>query len=420
MAPVRLNPALSLSDESAPKKVALAYSGGLDSSCIISWLKERYDCEVIAVAADVGQPDGLSAVEAKALASGASTCYVLDLRDEFLTGSVYPTVRAGAAFERTYLLGAAMARPLIAKHQVEIALREGCDALAHGGAGAGNDQDRFELTYQALAPMLRVIAPARMWDIRSREDAIAYAEAHGIPVTATTARMYSIDGNPWPRRHDGGPREDRWPEPPAAAHGLMVAPEQAAQVTMTFERGTPVMIDGQRLDAVDLAGVLNELGAAHGVGRVDPWQNGLVATKRGGVYESPGGALLATAHRELELRTLDNATMRLKDLLAHVYADVVYNGHWYSPLREALDAFVTKTQEPVTGEVRLKLDQGTRHAVGRRSPIGRYDEDLATFGADDVSQRAGADGFIRLFGLGQNVAARRDRRLLEQDMEMLR
>ncbi|MDQ3693526.1 MAG: argininosuccinate synthase [Chloroflexota bacterium] len=420
MAPVRLNPALSLSDESAPKKVALAYSGGLDSSCSIPWLKERYDCEVVAVAADVGQPGDLRGVEAKALASGASTCYVLDLRDEFLTEYVYPTVRAGAAHERSYLLGTAMARPLIAKHQVEIALREGCDALAHGGAGTGNDQDRFEPTYQALAPMLRVIAPARRWDIRSREDAIAYAEAHGIPVTATTARMYSIDGDPWPLCHDGSPREDSWQEPPAAAHGLTVALEPAARVTMTFERGTPVMIDGQRLDAVDLAGVLNKLGGAHGVGRVDPWQNRLVAMKSSGVYESPGGALLTTAHRELEHRTLDKATMRLKDLLAHIYADVVYTGHWYSPLREALDAFVTKTQEPVTGEVRLKLDQGACHAVGRRSPIGRYDEDLAPFGAGDVYQRADSEGFIRLFGLGQNVAAWRDCRLQEQDVEMLR
>jgi argininosuccinate synthase len=412
--------------EFQPKKVALAYSGGLDTSCIIPWLKERYDCEVIAVAADVGQPDDLSGVEAKALASGASKCYVLDLRQEFVTDYVFPTLRAGAIYERKYLLGTSMARPVIAKHQVEIALLEGCDALAHGCTGKGNDQVRFELTYQALAPMLRVIAPWRMWDIRSREDAIAYAEAHGVPVTATKAKIYSIDGNLWHLSHEGGALEDPWQEPPADAYEMTVDPEAApnepAYVTIEFERGTPVAIDGGRLDPVALVTELNVLGGAHGVGRVDLLENRLVGMKSRGVYETPGGTLLTTAHRELEHLTLDKATMRLKDLLAHIYADVVYNGQWFSPLREALDAFVTKTQEPVTGEVRLKLYKGSFQAVGRRSPFGLYDEDLATFGADDVYQQADAEGFIRLFGLGQKVAAQRDRRLqaLEHDVEMMR
>ncbi len=424
MAPVSFNPALSLPDEFQPKKVALAYSGGLDTSCIIPWLKERYNCEVIAVAADVGQPDDLSGVEAKALASGASKCYVLDLRDEFLNEYVYPTLRAGAIYERKYLLGTSMARPVIAKHQVEIALLEGCDALAHGCTGKGNDQVRFELTYQALAPMLRVIAPWRMWDIRSREDAIAYAEAHGVPVIATKAKIYSIDGNLWHMSHEGGLLEDPWQEPPADAYSLTVEPEAApdtpAYVTIEFERGTPVAMDDRRLDPIPLVTELNELGGAHGVGRVDLLENRLVGMKSRGVYETPGGTLLTTAHRELEHLTLDKATMRLKDLLAQIYADVVYNGQWFSPLREALDAFVTKTQEPVTGDVRLKLYKGSCHAVGRRSPFGLYDEDLATFGADDVYQQADAEGFIRLFGLGQKVAAQRGRRLQEQDVEMVK
>jgi argininosuccinate synthase len=313
-----------------------------------------------------------------------------------------------------------MARPVIAKHQVLIAELEGCDALAHGCTGKGNDQVRFELTYQALAPMLRVIAPWRMWDIRSREDAIAYAEAHGVPVAATKAKIYSIDGNLWHMSHEGGLLEDPWQEPPADAYTLTVEPESApdtpALVTIEFEQGTPVAVDGRRLDPIALVTELNDLGGAHGVGRVDLLENRLVGMKSRGVYETPGGTLLTTAHRELEHLTLDKATMRLKDLLAQIYADVVYNGQWFSPLREALDAFVTKTQEPMTGEVRLKLFKGSAVAVGRRSPYGLYDEELATFGADDVYRQADAEGFIRLFGLGQRVAAERDRRLQEQDV----
>jgi len=403
----------------ASKKVCLAYSGGLDTSCIIPWLKETYDgCEVVAVAVDVGQPDDLAGVEAKALASGAAKCYVVDAREEFVRDYAYPTLRAGAIYERKYLLGTSMARPVIAKHQVEIALLEGCDALAHGCTGKGNDQVRFELTYQTLAPHLAVIAPWRSWQIRSREDAIAYAAAKGVPVQATAAKIYSLDGNLWHLSHEGGILEDPWAEPSEDAYGLTVSPEQApdepAYVTVGFEQGWPVSLDGQSLGPLDLVSALNHLAAAHGVGRIDLLENRLVGMKSRGVYETPGGTVLVTAHRELEHLTLDKPTMRQKDTLALTYADLVYNGQWFSPLREALDAFVAKTQEPVTGEVRLKLYKGTASAVGRRSPFGLYREDLATFGEDDVYRQADAEGFIRLFGLGQKVAANRARRMSEE------
>ncbi len=413
------------SSQQKPKKVTLAYSGGLDTSCIIPWLKEQFGdaCDVVAVAADVGQPDDLSGVEAKALASGASACYVMDLREEFLRDYAFPTLRAGAVYERKYLLGTSIARPLIAKQQVEIAKLVGADALAHGCTGKGNDQVRFELTYQALAPDLAIIAPWRHWDIHSREDAIDYAKKHGVPVAATTSKIYSVDGNLWHLSHEGGLLEDPWNEPPADAHGLTVAPEDApdkpAYVTVSFERGWPVALDGDALGPIEMVTALNELGGQHGVGRVDLLENRLVGMKSRGVYETPGGTILSTAHRELEHLTLDKLTMRQKDTLAQTYADLVYNGQWYSPLRAALDAFVDKTQEPVTGDVRMKLYKGTCQAVGRRSPFGLYDEDLATFGADDVYRQADAEGFIRLFGLGQKVAARRDQRL-QQETEAVR
>jgi len=369
------------------------------------------------VAVDVGQPDDLSGMDAKAIASGAVVSHVVDARAEFLDDYAFPTLRAGAIYERKYLLGTSMARPIIAKHQVAIARLEGCDALAHGCTGKGNDQVRFELTYQALAPDLPIIAPWRMWEIRSREDAIAYAEARGIHVTATKAKIYSIDGNLWHLSHEGGSIEDPWQEPPTDAYGLTVAPEAApddpAYVTIAFERGTPVAIDHRRLDSLALVQELNGLGAQHGIGRVDLLENRLVGMKSRGIYETPGGTILSTAHRELEHLTLDKVTMRLKDQLALTYADLVYNGQWFSPTRAALDAFVDKTQEPVTGEVRLKLYKGNCQAVGRRSPFGLYREDLATFGADDVYRQADAEGFIRLFGLGQKVAAARDRRIVE-------
>jgi len=394
-------------------KVVLAYSGGLDTSVIIPWLKEHYDCEVIAFAADVGQEDDLSGIEAKAIASGASKAYVYDLKDEFIRDYVFPTLRAGAIYERKYLLGTSMARPLIAKYQVEVARLEGADALAHGCTGKGNDQVRFELTFMALAPELRIIAPWRHWDIRSREDALEYAAAHNVPVTATAAKIYSLDGNLWHLSHEGGVIENPWEEPPADAYGLSVAPgdapDRAAYVTVSFEQGWPVAVDGQRLEPVAMVQQLNELAGKHGVGRVTLLENRLVGMKSRGVYETPGGTILMTAHQELEHLTLDKMTMRVKDQLALQYADLVYNGQWFTPLKGALDAFVDKTQEPVTGDVRLKLFKGTCEAVGITSPYGLYDEDLATFGADDVYQQADAEGFIKLFGLGQKVANQRDR-----------
>jgi argininosuccinate synthase len=416
-------PVSSSTEKQTLGKVVLAYSGGLDTSCIIPWLKEHYDCEVIAVAANVGQPDDLSGIEAKALASGASKAFVIDAREEFLKEYAFPTLRAGAIYERKYLLGTSMARPLIAKHQVEIALLEGADAVAHGCTGKGNDQVRFELTYQALAPHLKVIAPWRQWHIRSREDALAYAAEHGVPVTATKAKIYSIDGNLWHLSHEGGAIEDPWNEPPVDAYELSVAPEDAPDqpeyVTVSFEQGWPVAVNGQALNSIEMISLLNVLGGKHGVGRVDLLENRLVGMKSRGIYETPGGTILATAHRELEHLTLDKLTMRQKDQLAINYADLVYNGLWFTPIKAALDAFVEKTQEPVTGDVRLKLYKGTAVAVGRKSPFGLYDEDLATFGADEVYRQADAEGFIRLFGLGQKVAAQRDRRL-HQDAEVRR
>ena len=405
-------------------KVVLAYSGGLDTSCIVPWLKENYDCEVIAFAANLGQPDDLSTIEDKALASGATKCYVHDLREEFLTGYAFPTLRAGAIYERKYLLGTSMARPVTAKHQVEVALLEGADAVCHGCTGKGNDQVRFELTYQALAPQLTVVAPWREWHIKSREDAIEYATAHGVHVDATKTKIYSVDGNLWHMSHEGGLIEDPWNAPPADAYSLTVdpidAPDQPETVTVGFEQGWPVSVNGQALGAVELVTALNEIGGKHGVGRVDLLENRLVGMKSRGIYETPGGTILSTAHRELEHLVLDKMTMRLKDSLAQQYADLVYNGQWWASVREAIDAFVEKTQEVVTGEVQVRLYKGSATAVARRSPHGLYREDLATFGADQVYRQADAEGFIRLFGLPTKVAAARDRRLSQQHEEATR
>ena len=403
-------------------KVVLAYSGGLDTSCIIPWLKENYDCEVIAMAADVGQPDDLSGVEAKALASGASKAYVLDLKDEFVSDYIWPTLRAGAIYERKYLLGTSMARPLIAKHQVEIAKLEGANAVAHGCTGKGNDQVRFELTYQALAPQLEIVAPWRHWHIRSREDAIDYCEAHGVPVTASKTKIYSVDGNLWHLSHEGGLIEDPWNEPPTDAYDLTVAPEDAPDtpeyVTVGFEQGWPVSLNGQMLSPLQLLTALNEIGGKHAVGRVDLLENRLVGMKSRGIYETPGGTILSNAHRELEHLVIDRMTLRQKDQLAPVYADLVYNGQWFSPLKAALDAFVDKTQEVMTGEVKVKLYKGQATAVARKSPYSLFREDLATFGKDDVFRQADAEGFIRLFGLPTKVAAMRDRAVKESNAEV--
>jgi argininosuccinate synthase len=391
------------------KKVVLAYSGGLDTSVIIPWLRENYGCEVIAFAANIGQEEELDGLEAKAVRTGASACYIRDLREEFLRDFVWPTLRAGAVYEHKYLLGTSFARPLIAKHQVEIAHLEGADAVAHGCTGKGNDQVRFELTYKALDPALKIVAPWREWQIRSREDALAYAAARNVPVSATATKIYSRDRNIWHLSHEGGILEDPWAEPLEDMYELTRAPEQApdtpAYVTISFEQGTPVAVDGQPLGPVELVTRLNALGAEHGIGRVDLVENRLVGMKSRGVYETPGGTLIYAAHRELESLTLDRETMHYKQLIAQRYAELVYYGQWYTPLRQALDAFVTETQRPVTGDVRLKLYKGSVQVAGRRSPYSLYREDFATFGQDNVYNQKDAEGFINLFGLPLKVQA---------------
>jgi argininosuccinate synthase len=387
----------------------LAYSGGLDTSVIIPWLRENYGCEVIAFAANIGQEEELDGLEAKAVRTGASACYIRDLREEFLRDFVWPTLRAGAVYEHKYLLGTSFARPLIAKHQVEIAHLEGADAVAHGCTGKGNDQVRFELTYKALDPALKIVAPWREWQIRSREDALAYAAARNVPVAATAKKIYSRDRNIWHLSHEGGILEDPWAEPLEDMYELTRAPEQApdtpAYVTISFEQGTPVAVDGQPLGPVALVTRLNALGAEHGIGRVDLVENRLVGMKSRGVYETPGGTLIYAAHRELESLTLDRETMHYKQLIAQRYAELVYYGQWYTPLRQALDAFVTETQRPVTGDVRLKLYKGSVQVAGRRSPYSLYREDFATFGQDSVYNQKDAEGFINLFGLPLKVQA---------------
>jgi len=391
------------------KKVVLAYSGGLDTSVILVWLKERYGCEVITFTADLGQGEELEGLEEKALATGASKAYIEDLREEFLLEYAFPTMMAGAIYERQYLLGTSFARPLIAKRQVEIAELEGADAVAHGCTGKGNDQVRFELTYKALNPRLKVIAPWREWDIRSREDALAYAAAHNIPVAATERSIYSRDRNIWHLSHEGGLLEDPWQEPEEEMFVLTVAPEAAPDeplyLEIDFKEGIPKRIDGVAYGPVELMTRLNELGGAYGVGRADLVENRLVGMKSRGVYETPGGTILYTAHRALESICLDRETLHYKDVIAQRYAELVYYGLWFTPLREALDAFVRKTQETVTGTVRLKLYKGSCTVVGRKSPYSLYREDYATFGEDDVYNQADAEGFINLFGLPMKVKA---------------
>jgi len=391
------------------KKVVLAYSGGLDTSIIVPWLKENYGCEVITFTADIGQEEELEGLEAKALASGASKAYIEDLREQFLTEFVFPTLQAGAVYEREYLLGTSFARPLIARRQVEIANLEGADAVAHGCTGKGNDQVRFELTYKAFNPHLTVIAPWREWHIRSREDALAYAQAHGIPVAATAKKIYSRDRNLWHLSHEGGDLEDPWKEPPEDVFVLTrspaEAPDEPAYVVISFEKGVPVALDGKPMGPVDLVTTLNRLGGLHGVGRVDLVENRLVGMKSRGVYETPGGTILHIAHQALETLTLDRDTLHYKDLVAQRFAELIYYGQWFTPLREALSAFVAKTQETVTGDVRVKLYKGSCTVVGRRSPFSLYREDFATFGQDDVYDQKEAQGFINLFGLPLKVRA---------------
>jgi len=397
------------------RTIALAYSGGLDTSIIVPWLKERYNARVICVAADIGQGEELEGVRAKAIASGADECYVEDLRQEFVEDFVWPTLRAGAVYGRKYLLGTSMGRPLIARRQVEIARQVGADALAHGCTGKGNDQVRFELTYAAFAPDLPVIAPWREWNIRSREDAIAYAEAHKIPVAATRDKIYSRDRNVWHISHEGGVLEQPAVAPPADLFMLTTAPEnapdQAEEVTIGFHSGTPVSVNGVELDSVDLVVALNKIGGRHGIGRIDLVEDRLVGMKSRGVYETPGGTLLYSAHSELEQLVLDRRTLAAKDLIAPRYADLVYEGRWWTTEREGYDAFVNVTQERVTGAVTLRLFKGTASVVGRESEYALYDERFVTFGEDDVYQQSDAAGFIRLYGLSARVRAIRDQEM---------
>jgi argininosuccinate synthase len=391
------------------KKVVLAYSGGLDTSIIIPWLKENYGYEVIAMAADLGQGEELAPLNEKAIKSGASKLYIEDLQEEFVTDFIFPTLKAGAVYEGKYLLGTSFARPLIARRMVEIAQQEGAVAIAHGATGKGNDQVRFELSVKALNPDLEIIAPWRLWDIKSREDAIDYAVARGIPVPVTKDRPYSMDRNLWHLSHEGGDLEDPWNEPKKDLFLLGVSPEdapdQAEYVELEFEQGTPVAVNGEKLAPVKLLEALNVIGGKHGIGIVDMVENRLVGMKSRGVYETPGGEILYTAHQALEHLTLDRLTLHYKEQIALKYAELVYDGVWYSPLREALDAFVNVTQQNVTGTVRLKLYKGNCSLAGTKSPYSLYNEEFATFGRDGVYNQKDAEGFINLFGLPLKVRA---------------
>ncbi len=392
------------------KKVVLAYSGGLDTSIIIPYLKDKYNCEVIAYAANIGQGDEeLKGLDKKAKKTGAYKFYLLDLRKEFVQDFLFKMIKAHAIYERKYLLGTSIARPLIAKYQARIALKEGADALAHGCTGKGNDQVRFELTYKVFAPHLKVIAPWREWNIRSREDAIRYAEEHEVPIKATLKKIYSRDGNLWHLSHEGGELENPWNEPKTDMFVRTKSPEKAPNrptfVQIEFRRGIPVSIDGRKYEPVSLVERLNKIGAANAIGRVDLVENRLVGMKSRGVYETPGGSILYAAHSELEHVVLDKDTLHYKDLVSQRYAELVYNGQWYTPLREALDAFMESTQRYVTGTVRLKLYKGNVIAGGVKSPYSLYREDLATFSQDEVYDQKKAEGFIDLFGLSMKVAS---------------
>lgn len=390
-------------------KVVLAYSGGLDTSIIVPWLIENYGCEVICYTSDIGQDDELDGLEEKALKTGASKLIVEDLREEFLTDFVFPTMQAGAIYEREYLLGTSMARPLIAKQLVKVAEAEGAEAIAHGCTGKGNDQVRFELTAMALNPKLKVIAPWRHWDIRSREDAIAYAEAHNVPITQTLKSIYSRDRNLFHMSHEGGPLEDPWNEPEDSMFVLTTSPQDAPvtpeYVEIGFKQGVPVSLNGEQMGPVALFEALNAVGGKHGIGRVDMVENRLVGMKSRGVYETPGGTLVYRAHQALESICLDKYTMHFKDFIAVKYAELVYNGQWYTQLRKALDGFVRETQRHVTGTVRLKLYKGNVIIAGRKSPYSLYREDYASFGQMDIYDQTDAEGFINLFGLPLKVEA---------------
>ncbi len=398
------------------KKVVLAYSGGLDTSIIIPWLKEHYDnCEVIAVAADVGQGTELEGLQEKAIKTGASKLYIEDLKDEFVNEYIFPTLKAGAVYEGKYLLGTSFARPLIGKRLVEIAKAEGADAIAHGCTGKGNDQVRFELAIKAYAPEMKIIAPWRVWELKSRDEEIDYAEAHNIPLKITRETNYSKDKNLWHLSHEGLDLEDPANEPQYNKEGFLelgVSPEQAPDqptyVTIHFEKGVPTAVDGKETGGVELIETLNKIGGANGVGLADIVENRLVGMKSRGVYETPGGAILYHAHDVLETICLDKETQHYKQQVALKFADIVYNGQWYTPLREALSAFVDSTQQTVTGDVKLKLYKGNIINAGVTSPYSLYSEEVATFGEDEVYDQMDSQGFINLFGLPIKVKAMLD------------
>ncbi|MGD8562334.1 MAG: argininosuccinate synthase [Desulfarculaceae bacterium] len=385
------------------KKVVLAYSGGLDTSVILKWLIETYKCEVIAFAADLGQGEELDPVQEKALATGASKVFIDDLREDFVRDYVFPAFRAGAIYESQYLLGTSLARPLIAKRQVEIALQEGAQAVAHGATGKGNDQVRFELAYQALAPELKIIAPWREWDLNSREVLMDFARKHGIPVPVTKAKPYSCDRNLLHLSFEGGVLEDPWAEPPADMFVLTKSPQEAPdkpqEIILDFEKGDPVALNQEALSPGAMLAALNELGGEHGIGRVDMVENRYVGMKSRGVYETPGGTIMRQAHLGLESICLDREVLRLRDSLLGRYSEMVYYGYWFAPEREALQSLMDHIQQPVSGQVRMQLYKGNAVVLGRRSPNSLYHPDMATFEADQVYNQADATGFIRLNGL---------------------
>ena len=393
------------------KKVVLAYSGGLDTSIIIPWLKEHYNnCEVIAVAADVGQGAELSGLEEKAIKTGASKLYIEDLRKEFIEDYIWPTIKAGAKYENEYLLGTAFARPIIGKRLVEIAKKEGADAIAHGCTVKGNDQVRFELAIKAFAPNMKIIAPWRTWEFKSRDDEIDYAEAKGIPLNITRETNYSKDKNLWNLSHEGLDLEDPANEPKydeILEMGVSPekAPDQPTYITLSFEKGVPVALDGVKMDGIELITKLNKLGGENGIGILDMVENRLVGMKSRGVYETPGGAILYKAHDLLETLTLDRDTQHFKQMIAGQFADLVYFGKWYTPLREALSAFVDETQKTATGEVKLKLYKGNIIPASITSPYSLYDEEFASFGEDEVYDQNDSAGFINLFGLPIKIKA---------------
>ena len=400
------------------KKVVLAYSGGLDTSIIIPWLKENYNnCEVIAVSGDVGQGTELDGLEEKAIKTGASKLYIEDLTEEFITDYVYPTLQAGAVYENRYLLGTSFARPIIAKRIAEIALKEGADAICHGCTGKGNDQVRFELAIKAFAPDMQIIAPWRIWDIKSRDQEIDYAEAHNIPLKINRETNYSKDKNLWHLSHEGLDLENPANEPQYEKPGFLemgvspiMAPDKPTYVTIHFEKGVPTELDGKKLSGKEMVAALNKLGGENGIGLADLVENRLVGMKSRGVYETPGGTILYKAHEVLETITLDKETARIKQYLSIKFADIVYNGQWFTPLREALSAFVTETQKNVTGDVKLKLYKGNIINAGVTSPNTLYDEEVATFDEDEVYNQADAAGFINLFGLPIKVKAKLDQK----------